>query len=394
MLAAIIAIGAGHGAGDQSLSLPRVVGRRADMPKIGANAGLALQTSLRIERRRRRATRPANAADLIDSLVRGATQLYVHGQRVGSSSALDGRGVRGSGWEALIRLARSPRSNKGSARSTPDSSTSALLASISRRLRATVFFPRFWPRRTRQPHAGSTLFARHHSRSVLFWRMNAALTGGRRLGRCEVAAGMEPTPERNRDEEYVDAALLLSNCFAELLPQFPEDVSFFLSEVALALDEREADLSRLLGVSHATLSSWKRRGSIPEPHLVWFGKSFVPAILRRIEMRRVTPFHEDSLQVALAVLKQTNFDVFYTLHDSDAYRVSNASRLLVPLSRLGLFVRNRLNMERNGQPIDEFVWFRVVPKVVELARFGTTTGPVRPSFGSVGVRSDVTTLTV
>lgn len=164
----------------------------------------------------------------------------------------------------------------------------------------------------------------------------------------------------------------LSTAFAELLPRSASDVSSFLFEAAYALGEREADLARLLGVTHPTLSTWKRRGAIPDQHIAWFNTQFVRSVFRTNAPKQQNDFHNIGVEVALTIYRQTDFDPFQAFYDDNLKRIEQCFRLIGPFSRLGLFVLHRLERDFPGEPAGGFIWRRVAPKVLELARLGTS----------------------
>lgn len=176
------------------------------------------------------------------------------------------------------------------------------------------------------------------------------------------------------DDLRLDTAKELSISFAELLP-VPGgdglDVARFLQEAAHALRVREAELARLQGISQATLSSWKKRGAIPQQGLTWFQEQFVPAVLKNTRPQVSQSIFEKGYNVALAIFDQTDFNPFGETFETRADRIEFCYANLTVLGNLGTFVVNRL-LTPFGGDLDyrKDLWDRIVPKTLELARLG------------------------
>ena len=74
----------------------------------------------------------------------------------------------------------------------------------------------------------------------------------------------------------VDGLTDLSNC---MHPPVGEGLGRYIEQAARALGGNEAHLARLLGVSRATLSSWKRREAMPEGYRLWFASTLPEKIV-------------------------------------------------------------------------------------------------------------------
>lgn len=142
----------------------------------------------------------------------------------------------------------------------------------------------------------------------------------------------------------------LSISFALLLPSEPDAVADFLAGAAFALGGKEADLARSLGVSRATLSSWKARGMIPATHLRWFSEEFSIEVLSRISPAPGDDFRHAGLPAALHLVRITNFNPFGLVGLSDIDLIEVLASHMGGLVRLAQFVQHRLHME---DPVEE-----------------------------------------
>ena len=153
-------------------------------------------------------------------------------------------------------------------------------------------------------------------------------------------------PLASTDKAYADVANDLSTIVAPLLPRDPADVATFVSDAAFALGETDAGLARLMGVSRATLSSWKNRGSIPAVSLRWFKDEFAAEVLSRFvpggDMRHA------GIRVALRLLRETDFDPFGVTLEKDMERIEVCYRRMDGLARLGLFILRRMDFLSEG----------------------------------------------
>ena len=136
----------------------------------------------------------------------------------------------------------------------------------------------------------------------------------------------------------------LSISFASLLPSTPDEVASYLVGVSFALGGREADLARLLGVSRATLSSWKARGAIPDAYKHWFVEEFPRLVLSSIKPAPGDYYRHAGLPAALQLIRQSEFNPFGIQADDDELMDRLASHM-GGLVRLAQFIQNRLPLE-------------------------------------------------
>jgi hypothetical protein len=111
------------------------------------------------------------------------------------------------------------------------------------------------------------------------------------------------------------------------------DVGGLISSAAFALGGREADLARAMGVSRATLSSWKARGAIPSPQMAWLVERLPAEVLRRIAPAPGDDFRHAGVSTALHLLRMTEFNPF------DLRGLSIADLVEVSAVHMGGFVR-------------------------------------------------------
>lgn len=102
----------------------------------------------------------------------------------------------------------------------------------------------------------------------------------------------------------------LSISFASLLPVGRDQVSMFLTDAAFALGCKEAELASMIGVSRATLSGWKARGSIPEKHSLWFAEEFPKRVIYEFRTVKGEDYRHIGIEVALYLLNLTDFNPF------------------------------------------------------------------------------------
>jgi len=125
----------------------------------------------------------------------------------------------------------------------------------------------------------------------------------------------------------------------------------FLTGAAFALGGRESDLARVLGVSRATLSSWKARGAIPEAHLRWFSEEFVPAVLSRIAPAPGEDFRNAGVPVALHLARITDFNPFGLVGMPQIDLIDIFALHMGGLVRMGHFVLQRVTLKG---PVEEW----------------------------------------
>lgn len=128
-----------------------------------------------------------------------------------------------------------------------------------------------------------------------------------------------------------------------------EDVGHFLFTVAFALGMKEAELARLLGVSRATLSSWKARGAIPPVHQPWFETEFVPAVLNSRTPAPGDDFRHAGLPVVLHLLHLSDGNPFGLSSLDRNELIEVTYRHFGSLVRLGQFVLLRVGRSDNPE---------------------------------------------
>ena len=160
------------------------------------------------------------------------------------------------------------------------------------------------------------------------------------------------SPDRNRvaDNDITDD---LSTLFANLLPSRADQVEVFLESAAMALRVPEAGLAREIGITRATLSSWKSRGSIPSKHLPWFQREFVERVVFRRGQERQAGMRHAGIPAALELFRQTEFDPFgIQPHLPDA-RVNICFDYLEGIACLCLFVQHQIGMDYLVSAVDD-----------------------------------------
>lgn len=216
-----------------------------------------------------------------------------------------------------------------------------MLASTRRPRTSFENSPRWAPRSTRKAQEGSIPLALQYSVSVLFCMMKPALTACSMSGTGRVDRDMDDRPTFEGDVR-VNAASELSTAFAPLMPRSPGEVGLFLGQVAKALGLAQADLARQMGVSAPTLSSWKKRGVIPERYTCWFTQELVPLLMSGALTRKIHPTKIGTL-VALTVLDQTEFDPLGGEYASQDKQIEACASIFPALCNLGDFVVARLS---------------------------------------------------
>jgi hypothetical protein len=160
------------------------------------------------------------------------------------------------------------------------------------------------------------------------------------------------SPDRNRpaDNDITDD---LSTLFANLLPSRADQVQVFLESAAEALRVPEAGLAREIGITRATLSSWKARQSIPAKHLPWFQLEFVERVVFRRGQEQHAGMRHAGIPAALELFRQTDFDPFglrpHNLHD----RVNMCFDYLEGIACLCLFIQRQVGLEYLVKALDE-----------------------------------------
>lgn len=140
---------------------------------------------------------------------------------------------------------------------------------------------------------------------------------------------------------YEDISDYLSTSFDILKPASSQDAGSFLSDVAFALNVKEAELARHMGVSRATLSGWRARGSVPAPHLEWIAANFVELVVLGRGHGVDGGFRHAGIEYALDLIRRTNFDPFGAgAVGFDQTRL--CATYFEGLAQLSLFVAHRL----------------------------------------------------
>ena len=140
----------------------------------------------------------------------------------------------------------------------------------------------------------------------------------------------------------IDNANTLST-FASAIADDP--ARLLIADAAFALGKSEADLARLLGVSRATLSSWKVRGAIPAQRRKWFEEQFPIIVLGNIGPAPGDDFRHAGLETALKLLDETDFNPFKLSGINRGALVHIASIYLGGLVRLSQFLNHRLMLK-------------------------------------------------
>lgn len=207
-----------------------------------------------------------------------------------------------------------------------------------RALSASAVGPAALPCRARQARAGSTSFSRHHAVRVVPFIMKAPRTACKTLACAGVVAAME-TPSESSRPTNVDNANDLSNSFAFIVPSGGPELGDFISLAAFALGGREADLARELGVSRATLSSWKARGALPPKYRKWFEEEFPVRVLSSRGSMAGDDFRHAGIDATLCLLHLTDFNPFCLSGLNNQERYALCSNYFGGLVRLSHFVQ-------------------------------------------------------
>lgn len=99
----------------------------------------------------------------------------------------------------------------------------------------------------------------------------------------------------------VDSLTDVSNC---LRPPSGPALALYIEQAAAALGTNEAGLARTIGVSRATVSSWKKRGSLTEPNFVWF-KTALPEKIVIYRRRGNIPVSVEARLAFLDLVRRT-----------------------------------------------------------------------------------------
>lgn len=177
-----------------------------------------------------------------------------------------------------------------------------------------------------------------------------------------------PEPQSTQPHPYANIANDLSTSFAFAFPRNADDVGSFLFDAAYAIGDREVVLARHLGVSRATFSGWKKRGSIPAPHLTWFATRFSIEVLQGNNPPQHEGFKHVGLEVALGLFEATDFNPFNLANGATDERVRICFKYLGGISRLALFVLRRSEVEFMQNPLSyrDLVWAHVLPRLGSL----------------------------
>lgn len=142
----------------------------------------------------------------------------------------------------------------------------------------------------------------------------------------------------NLSATYAIDAKDLSISFARLLPDEGGDVDAFIAAAANALDVREAALARDMGVSQATLSSWKSRGRLAESARQWFtSREFLNGIVFRQKAGRLSN-GQHGIGFVLRLLKRSDFHPF---GPSETDQIVDCTRYFSGMAALAQFVAAR-----------------------------------------------------
>ena len=154
----------------------------------------------------------------------------------------------------------------------------------------------------------------------------------------------------------VDNANSLST-FAKCVSE--DDAARLIFDAAFALGKSEAELARLIGVSRATLSSWKARGAIPASRRTWFEEEFPIAVLGNIAPSPYDDFRHAGMESALKLLDETDFNPFGLRSVSRTDLIQIAATHFGGLVRLSQFVDHRafvFPLLSGADPLASTVW--------------------------------------
>ncbi len=180
---------------------------------------------------------------------------------------------------------------------------------------------------------------------------------------------------------YAMSANNLSTCFAELLPRDAGEVGQFIPAAAFAIDATEANLARFMGVSHATLSSWKARGRLSQEAQAWFSSS---EFLSQIVMlqRRGLPREAWGLRPALEILRETSFRPFAS---GEPDQLPMCANFFGGIAALALFVAHCV--ARRGSEFD-YGWVMDKTKaLLMLVQVSQLADPRFPNLGAPGAKT-------
>ena len=101
------------------------------------------------------------------------------------------------------------------------------------------------------------------------------------------------------------------------------------------------------------MSGWKGRGAIPAVHLKWFEDEFMIAILSGTTARQHEGWRHAGIPAVLHLFKSTDFNPFAIKGLAEGDKINLCFSYLGELSRLALFVQNRLGVREGDTPGDE-----------------------------------------
>lgn len=165
----------------------------------------------------------------------------------------------------------------------------------------------------------------------------------------------------------------LSTLYASLFPSSGDQVALMLASAAVALRVSEAGLAREIGVTRATLSSWKTREALPAKHAEWFRAEFVERVVFRRGQENAAGLMHAGVEGSLQLFRQTDFNPFGLPTDRVASGAAHCARHFEGIVCLTLFVQHMIGVgilvECQGLPDDQLenaVLSRVADTVAQL----------------------------
>ena len=169
------------------------------------------------------------------------------------------------------------------------------------------------------------------------------------------------------DEVRTALSNRLQSAFDCLLPAHGLDVVRFLLDAAFAIDGKEADLARILGINRSTISTWKKRGIIPAKHLRWFQTSLIPAAFANPRRSGHPQWSGPGGQTALAIFDQTDFNPYGRQFADRSAKVQAAYDDMPAIANIGSLVHSRAMCGRYRDGRHHDIYGYVAPLTLELS---------------------------
>lgn len=165
----------------------------------------------------------------------------------------------------------------------------------------------------------------------------------------------------------------LSTLYATIFPSSGDQVALMLTSAAVALRVSEAGLAREIGVTRATLSSWKTREALPAKHADWFRAEFVERVVFRRGQENAAGLLHAGVGGALQLFRQTDFNPFGLPADRGASGAAHCARHFEGIVCLTLFVQHMIGVgilsecqELPEDQLEDLVLSRVADSVALL----------------------------